>query len=137
MDALWPPQLLSSRPPLARAFVAVITPALFGAVCGLVLGVSAALYLVLTIPVAIAGGFAAGVEHTRAGDGAVRGVVGGLIFGSLIVAVHAAIGNDAKVDLPHPAILLAVVTGIGGSVLGALGAWLRGRGSIAQRAPAG
>lgn len=126
MNRLWPPPLLASRPTHERVFVVLVLPAIFGAICGVALGVDEVLYLVLTIPVAIAGGFAAGLEHNRAREGALRGV-GGLIFGTLIVATHAAIGNKAKADLPHPAILLALVTAIGGALLGALGARVRAR----------
>jgi hypothetical protein len=127
MDPLWPPPLLDSRSPAARVVVVGVVPVAFGALCGVMLGVSEALYLVLTLPVAIAGGFLAGLEHTSPREAARRGLLGGALFGSSIVAVHAIIGNKAKADLPHPAILLAVLTAVGGMLLGALGARLRSR----------
>ena len=101
-------------------------PALFGVACGVALALNAVLYLVLTIPVAVAGGFVAGLEHVRLREGALRGI-GGAIFGASIVATHAVIGGKAKVSLPHPPILLAIVTGIGGAALGIAGAAVRRR----------
>jgi hypothetical protein len=100
MDPLWPPPLLDSRSPAARVLVVVVTPVAFGVLCGVMLGVSAAVYLVLTLPIAIAGGFLAGLEHTSPREAARRGVLGGALFGSTIVVVHAIIGNKAKVDPP-------------------------------------
>jgi hypothetical protein len=61
------------------------------------------------------------MEHDGAREGALRGVVGGSLFGGLILLVHEATGKEAKADLPHPAALLLVVTVGAGIVLGALG----------------
>jgi hypothetical protein len=75
----------------------------------------------------IFGGFFAGFEHAGSRGGALRGVVGGTLFGSFILIGHAIHGHDAKADLPDPHLLLIVATAIFGSILGALGGRTRGR----------
>ena len=95
-------------------------PAAFGALCGWLLGVNKTAYLIATV-LAIAGGFFAGMEHDGPAEGALRGLVGGSLFGGLILLVHEATGKEAKADLPHPAALLLVFTVGFGIVLGALG----------------
>jgi hypothetical protein len=95
-------------------------PAAFGAVCGWLLGVNKTAYLVASLA-AILGGYFAGKEHDGAREGALRGLVGGSLFGGFILLVHEATGKQAKADLPHPAALLLVVTVGAGIALGALG----------------
>ena len=114
------PHLLRARPIGLQAVLAGVVPAAFGAVCGWLLGVNEVAYLVLSI-LAIAGGYGAGLEHDGAGEGAIRGLVGGTLFGGFILIVHEATGKEAKADLPEPEILLLVVTIGFGVVLGALG----------------
>jgi hypothetical protein len=97
-----------------------VVPAAFGAVCGWLLGVDEAAYLIASV-LAIGGGYFAGKEHDGAGEGAVRGFVGGLLFGGLILLVHEATGEEAKADLPEPEVLLLVITVVFGIILGALG----------------
>ena len=70
---------------------------------------------------AIGGGYFAGKEHDGAGEGALRGLVGGSLFGGGILLVHEATGKEAKADLPHPAALLLVITVVFGIALGAMG----------------
>ncbi|HEX8066734.1 MAG TPA: hypothetical protein VF520_09435 [Thermoleophilaceae bacterium] len=100
--------------------LAGLVPAAFGAVCGWLLGVDKTAYLVLSI-LAIAGGYGAGLEHDGAREGAIRGVVGGALFGSFILILHQATGEEAKADLPDPEILLVALTTAFGAGLGALG----------------
>ena len=107
-----------------------MVPAVFGLVTGLFLGVSEVVYIVLSLS-GILGGYVAGLEHPTAADGATRGVVGGVLFGSFILFGHELTGTDAKAELPEPAILLVAITTVAGSLLGALG----GR-SRAKRIPA-
>jgi hypothetical protein len=95
-------------------------PIVFGAICGWLLGVNEAAYLVLSI-LAIAGGYVAGMEHEGAGQGAIRGLVGGALFGGSILLVHEAIGEEPKAHLPEPEILLVAITTVAGVILGALG----------------
>lgn len=61
------------------------------------------------------------MEHDGAAEGALRGVLGGSLFGGFILLVHEATGKAPKADLPHPAALLLVVTVGAGAALGALG----------------
>jgi hypothetical protein len=119
------PPLLSSRPPALKVIQAGVVPALFGALCGWLVGVSEAIYLILAVPVATIGGFLAGLEHRDPGSAAVRGLIGGGLFGGFILIVHELTGEEAKAHLPEPAIVLAIVTAVLGSGLGALGALLR------------
>jgi hypothetical protein len=119
------PPLLSSRPTPVQGVLVAAVPALFGALCGWLLGVSEVAYLVLAGPVAILGGFGAGLEHQDSQSGAKRGVVGGAIFGTFILLGHEISGEGAEASLPDPAILLAVFTALGGALLGALGGRLR------------
>ena len=114
------PPLLSSRPLGVQFLLANIVPCVAGAVCGVLLGVSGAAYLVLSV-LAIAGGYLAGLEHRDGGEGAGRGVVGGAQFGAFILLAHELEGSSAKADLPHPAILLLVFTVGFGALLGFLG----------------
>jgi hypothetical protein len=121
------PPLFSSRPVGMQILLAIVVPCLFGAVTGLMLGVHEIAYLILAVPIGIAGGYFAGLEHRGAGAGAIRGLMGGLQFGALILAVHELSGMDAKAELPHPPILLVVFTTGFGVALGALGGRTRQR----------
>jgi hypothetical protein len=114
------PTLLRTRPLPLQLVLAGVVPILFGAICGWLLGVSEAAYLVLSI-LAIAGGYVAGQEHEGAGQGAIRGLVGGALFGLAIVGVHEATGETPKAELPDPSILIVAITTVAGVILGALG----------------
>jgi hypothetical protein len=103
-----------------QVLLAGLVPAAFGALCGYLLGVNKTAYLVLSL-LAIAGGYIAGQEHDGAGEGALRGLVGGAIFGAAIVLVHDATGKSAKADIPDPEIILVAITTVAGVILGALG----------------
>jgi hypothetical protein len=103
-----------------QILLAVIIPAVFGAICGWLLGVDKTAYLVLSI-LALLGGYAAGTEHNSAAQGALRGVLGGSLFGGLILLVNDALNKTPKADLPSPKIwLLAITVGVG-VALGAMG----------------
>jgi hypothetical protein len=105
--------------------VANVLPCVFGALTGLALGLHEIAYLLLVGPIGLLGGFFAGLEHRGGPEGAARGALGGLQFGALILAVHELSGMDAKADLPHPAIVLVVVTTVIGMVLGFAGGVVR------------
>ncbi len=120
------PPLLSSRPPAQQIVVANVVPAVYGLITGVLLGVSEPVYLVLSL-LGILGGYVAGLEHRTPGDGATRGVIGGLLFGSFILFGHEISGMEAEAHLPEPAILLVAITTIAGSLLGALGGRTRAR----------
>jgi len=100
--------------------LAGVVPVVFGAICGWLLGVNETAYLVASL-LAIAGGYVAGQEHHGAAEGAVRGLVGGALFGGSILLAHNAIGDEPKAKLPDPEILLVAITTVAGVVLGALG----------------
>ncbi len=109
-----------------QVFLAGAVPAAFGAICGWLLGVNKTAYIVATL-LAIAGGYLAGMEHDGGREGALRGIVGGSLFGGFILILHEATGKEAKADLPHPAALLLIFTVGGGVILGALGGRARQR----------
>jgi hypothetical protein len=120
------PHLLRSRPVGLQFVLAGIVPALFGAVTGWMLGVNEIGYLVLSV-LGIGGGYAAGLEHDGAGEGALRGVVGGALFGGFILLTHELIDTEPKAELPHPEIVLVAITTAFGVGLGALGGRRRHR----------
>ena len=120
------PVLLRSREVPLQVVLAIVVPALAGAIAGWLLGVNEIAYLVWSL-LALAGGYFAGLEHAGAGEGAIRGVLGGSLFGALILAVHHATGDEPKADLPEPEIVLVVITALIGTVAGALGGRRRGK----------
>jgi hypothetical protein len=120
------PPLLHEHPRSIQVLLAVVLPAVYGALTGYVLGVSEATYLVLSV-LGVLGGIGAGFDHVGAAAGAKRGLIAGLIFGGSILIAHEIHGADAKADLPDPAILLILITTILGVGFGALGGWLRER----------
>jgi hypothetical protein len=120
------PELFSQRSPNAQLVLGIVVPAVFGLVTGFVLGISEIGYLVLSV-LGIAGGFFAGLEHRYVEEGLLRGVAGGLLFGTFILVGHEISGMEPKAELPHPEILLVVITTAFGVGLGALGARRRRR----------
>jgi len=127
------PDLLESHAPQLQVILAIAVPAVAGAIAGILLGISEIGYLVFSI-LAIAGGYMAGKEHIGASEGATRGFTGGILFGTFILATHAATGLERKAHLPEPEILLVVLTTAFGIGLGALGG--RARAKIESRATA-
>src|SRR4051812_16213892 len=121
------------RSPAAQLIGALVVPALFGAVCGVVLGSSATVYWALQGAGAI-GGVLGGMEHASAAEGADRGLLGGLVFGSFLLLAHAIDGREAQASLGEWPGLLLVFTSIAGCLLGALGGAISsGRASRAER----
>ena len=121
------PDLLESHPPNLQLILAIVVPSVFGIITGIFLGVSEIVYLVLSV-LGIGGGYMAGKEHIGASEGAVRGFTGGILFGTFILAAHALTGLERKAHLPHPEIMLVVITTGFGILLGALGGRARQRG---------
>jgi ABC-type antimicrobial peptide transport system permease subunit len=118
--------LLSERPAGEQIFIVLVLPALFGGICGVLLGISGGVYTVLTL-IAILGGLGAGYDHATPGEGALRGVAGGALFGTFILLAHAISGEDAKAKLPEPHIVLPIATTLISIVLGAIGGAIRAR----------
>jgi hypothetical protein len=116
----------SELPAQVQFQLAVFGPFLFGAVCGFLLGESAAGWW---IGQAVAGlaGFAGGLEHPGPRPAALRGLVAGVFFGLGIVAGDAISGDPPVAEAPEPIGLIVVLAAFVGSGLGALGGFLRGR----------
>jgi hypothetical protein len=129
------PPLLSTRSAATQVLLGDLVPAAYGAINGVVLGVSKGAYLALQL-LAVLGGFGAGLEHRNAGEGALRGVVGGTLFGAFILLGHRVAGTDAKVALPDPHVVLVVATALIGALLGALGGAVRQRRRTRSAPPA-
>jgi hypothetical protein len=131
------PTLFAQRSRAAQLVGALLLPALFGAVCGVVLGSSATAYWALQAVGAI-GGVLGGMEHPSATEGTDRGVLGGLVFGSFLLLAHAIDGRTAQASLGEWPGLLLLFTSIAGGLLGALGGAIRsGRTSRAEHGPDG
>ena len=120
------PHLLRSRPVPVQFVFAGVVPALFGAVTGWMLGVNEIGYIVLSV-LGIGGGYVAGLEHDGAGEGAIRGVIGGALFGGFILIAAELLDKEHKAHLPDPEILLVAITTAFGIGLGALGGRRRHR----------
>jgi hypothetical protein len=116
--------LLRERPRQAQIVLGLIVPTAFGAIAGIVLGITAAGYWAINL-LALAGGVAAGFEHSDGWEGADRGLVGGSLFGLGILVAHGLAGSDAQVELPGFAPVLIIFTAIFGMLAGALGGRLR------------
>jgi hypothetical protein len=120
----FPPPLLLTRPAFTRVTLALVVPSAYGLLTGVALDKSKGVYLVLVILAAI-GGVLGGFEMYGPGQGAVRGFIGGTLFGAFILLAHALVSGDAKVKLPDPAILFLAFTIIPGIALGAWGGQIR------------
>ena len=121
------PPTFDERPFWLQVLGGIVVPVVFGLVSGFALGWSELLYYVLVGPIAIAGGFLGGTEHRSIEDAVVRGAIGGLVYGSFILIGHEIANNEPKAHLPDPQAGLALVTTLGGAILGALGAYWRTR----------
>jgi hypothetical protein len=118
--------LLVDRRQGEQVFIVLVLPAVFGAICGVLLGVNAGLYTVLTV-LGILGGVAAGYDHATAGEGALRGIAGGALFGTFILLAHAIAGTHAKAKIPEPHVVLPIATTLISIALGAIGGAIRAR----------
>jgi hypothetical protein len=117
-----PPPFLE-RPFWLQVVGGIVVPAAFGLITGFTLSVNEILYYALSGPLAILGGFLGGVEHRGAGEGFVRGAIGGLVFGSFILLGNELLNPaEPKAHLPDPQVGLVFVTTIAGAILGAVGA---------------
>jgi hypothetical protein len=112
--------LLRDRPRAVQIVLGGLVPFAFGALVGVVLGISAGVYWALAVLAGI-GGVLAGFEHQDGWGGADRGLVGGALFGLGVLLAHWIAGTHAKVSLGGFPPLLIVVDAIAGMLLGALG----------------
>jgi hypothetical protein len=127
-----PPPLLRDRPVAVQVILAVVLPIAFGALCGFELAHSRAAFQILML-VAGVGGIGAGFEHPGARPGAVRGIIGGVLFTTALVLVFESRGLPALTPLPAALPITAIGYAAGGPLLGALGGWFCAR-SIARAA---
>jgi len=130
------PVLLRDRPRQAQIGLAVVVPFVFGAVVGVMLGISAGAYWALSALAAV-GGVLIGFEHEDWRGGARRGILGGALFASGLLLAHAIAGSDAKVSLGGFPPLLIVIDAIIGMLLGALGGHLSHARRASSAPPAG
>jgi hypothetical protein len=114
------PPLFRDRPRAFQIILGGVVPMAFGAVVGIVLGVSTGAYWGLAALAAI-GGVLAGLEHQDGWGGADRGLIGGALFGTGLLLAHAIAGTHAKVSLGSFPPLLVVIDALIGMLLGALG----------------
>jgi hypothetical protein len=114
------PTLFRDRPRPLQIVLGGAVPLAFGAVVGVVLGVSAGVYWALAVLAGL-GAVLAGFEHQDGWGGADRGLVGGALFGLGVLLAHAIAGTHAKVSLGGFPPLLIVIDAIFGMLLGALG----------------
>lgn len=127
------PPMLHERPSPVEFLLAVIVPLAFGAVTGLMLGVSSGLYLLLAL-LALVGAFFAGLEHDRPLEGLYRGLLGGLLFGTGVLLAHGLTGVTPKTKLPDPEALELIITAVFAAAFSTIGAASRAR--IERRAQA-
>jgi hypothetical protein len=114
------PPLFRDRPRAVQILLGGVVPFAFGAVVGVLLGISAAAYWTLAALAGL-GAILAGFEHSDGWGGADRGLVGGALFGAGILIAHAIADTHAKVSLGSFPPLLIVIDAIAGMFLGALG----------------
>jgi hypothetical protein len=114
------PTLFRDRPRPVQVVLGGFVPFAFGAVVGVVLGVSSGVYWALAVLAAV-GAVLAGFEHQDGWGGADRGLVGGALFGLGVLLAHWIAGTHAKVSLGSFPPFLIVIDAIAGMLLGALG----------------
>jgi hypothetical protein len=114
------PMLFRDRPRPVQIVLGGAVPLAFGAVVGVLLGVSAGVYWALSALAAL-GAVLAGLEHQDGWGGADRGLVGGALYGLGVLLAHAIAGTHAKVSLGGFPPLLIVIDAIAGMLLGAIG----------------
>ncbi len=120
------PPLFSTLPRPAQIQLAGFGPLLFGMVCGFLMEATAGGYWVVST-VGLLGAVSGGMEHSGASAGARRGLLMGSLFGVGVVLAHAIARQRELVTIPHPAVLLILVTSVGGTLFGAAGGAIRSR----------
>src|ERR671916_1902505 len=120
------PPAFEDRSAVEQIVGAVVVTMVFGLLTGLALGWNEIVYYILVGPLALAGGFLGGMEHRSPDEGFVRGALGGLVYGSVILLGLQILNEEPQAYLGEPQVGLVFVTTIVGSILGALGGGHRG-----------
>ena len=108
------PPAFEERPFVLQLVGLVVVPVIFGLLTGFALGWSEVVYLIMVGPIALLGGFLGGIEHRGGEDGFVRGLAGGLVYGSFILLGHKIAGTEAKAELSDPQVGLVILTTVVG-----------------------
>jgi hypothetical protein len=119
--------MFGDRSEAAQVVLALVVPFLFGAVVGIALGISAALYWALGALAGI-GALLAGLEHENWRGGVLRGLVGGGVYGVGLLVLHEITGAEEEVSLGEFPAALILVTAALGAILSGLGALFASRG---------
>ena len=107
--------------PVRRGVEAVVLPIAWGVVCGLLLAVSAPLYIAGSV-LGVVGGIGGGAQHRTLREAMARAAVGGTLFGlSILLGYALSGGTGAEVHLPDPQILLLALILVPAFPLHALG----------------
>jgi hypothetical protein len=126
--------LFRDRPRPAQIVLGGVVPAVFGAIAGVLLGVSSGVYWAWGALAAI-GSIVGGFEHQNGWGGADRGLIAGAIYGAALLIVHAIAGTHAKVSLGSFPPFLIVITAIAGMLLSALGGRIARQGRERRATP--
>jgi hypothetical protein len=117
---MYDPKLFRDQPRPIQIISGGVIPGIFGAIAGILVGVSAPAYWGFGALAAI-GSIVAGFEHQDGWGGADRGLIAGAIYGAALLIAHAIAGTHAKVSLGSFPPFLIVITAIAGMLLSALG----------------
>jgi hypothetical protein len=117
---MYDPKLFRDQPRPTQIISGGVVPGIFGAIAGILIGVSTGAYWGFAAFAAI-GGFIAGFEHQDGWGGADRGLVAGAIYGACLLIAHAIAGTHAKVSLGSFPPFLIVITAIVGMLVSAGG----------------
>jgi hypothetical protein len=120
------PTLFESRPVSMQVVLAVVVPAVLGAVAGLTLSPLPGLYIAIQV-VAALGGIVAGLEHRRYGQAALRGLGAGLCYGIPIYVLYKVLGGNAHHLIGQRPVLLPLITAVFGALFAAIGCFIRSR----------
>lgn len=104
------PPAWSTMSPVRKGWEAFGGPIVWGVVCGLLLAVSAPLYIAGTV-VGVLFGIGGGAQHATRKGALLRALAGGTLFGlCILLGYEISGGSDAKIAVPEPAGLLVAIT---------------------------
>jgi hypothetical protein len=121
------PPAFEERSAVEQIVGVVVITMVFGVLTGFALGWNEIVYYVMVGPIALIGGFVGGMEHRSPDEGAVRGAMAGLVYGSFVLLGLEILDTKPEAYLGKPQSGLVFVTTIVGGIVGALGASYRVR----------